>query len=154
MPERDHSGTPLHRKLGIKEGAVVALLDAPEGLPGLLEPLPDGVELRRRARGPVDVAVLFVTWRTRLARRFAAAVGAVDAAGGVWGAWPKKTSGVPTDLDFNAVQQVGLDAGLVDNKVAATDATWTSVRFVVWLADRPTWSPPSRRGGEGPSPGG
>ena len=52
MPDRDHSGTPLHRKLGIKEGSAVALLDAPEDFPGLLEPLPGGVELRRAARGP------------------------------------------------------------------------------------------------------
>jgi hypothetical protein len=142
MPDRDGSATPLHRKLGIREGAVVALLDAPEGFPGLLEPLPGGVELRRRARGPVDVAVLFVTSRARLARRFPAAARAIGAGGGVWVAWPKKTAGVPTDLDFAFVQQVGLDAGLVDNKVAAIDGTWTSVRFVVRLADRATWPAP------------
>jgi hypothetical protein len=142
MAERDYSATPLARKLGIKEGAVVALLDAPEGFTGLLDPLPAGVELRRRAgRGAVDVAVLFVTSRARLAGRFAAAAGAIGADGGVWVAWPKKTSGVPTDLDFAAVQQVGLDAGLVDNKVATIDATWTSVRFVVRVADRASWRP-------------
>ena len=139
MPERDYSGTPLNRKLGIKEGAVVALLDAPEAFPDLLAPLPGGVELRRRARGPVDVVVLFVTSRARLAGRFAAAAGAISADGGVWVAWPKKTSGVPTDLDFSFVQTVGLEAGLVDNKVAAIDGTWTSVRFVVRVADRPSW---------------
>jgi len=139
MPERDYSGTPLHRKLGIGEGAAVALLDAPDGFPALLEPLPGGVELRRAARGRVDVVVLFVTSRARLARRFPAAVGAIGPAGGVWVAWPKRSAGVPTDLDFAFVQRVGLDAGLVDNKTAAIDATWTSVRFVVRLADRPSW---------------
>ena len=139
MPDRDYSGTPLHRKLGIGEGSAVALLDAPEGFPALLAPLPGGVELRRAARGPVDVVVLFVTSRARLARRFRAAVGAIGADGGIWVAWPKKTAGVPTDLDFAFVQHVGLDAGLVDNKTAAIDATWTSVRFVVRLADRPAW---------------
>ena len=114
MPDRDYSGTPLHRKLGIREGSAVALLDAPEDFPGLLEPLPGGVELRRAARGPVDVVVLFVTSRARLARRFPAAKGAIGADGGIWVAWPKKTAAVATDLDFGFVQQVGLDAGLVD----------------------------------------
>jgi hypothetical protein len=139
MPDRDYSGTPLHRKLGIREGSAVALLDAPATFPALLEPLPGGVELRRAARGPVDLVVLFVTSRARLAERFPAAAGAIGADGGVWVAWPKKASGMPTDLDFGFVQQVGLDAGLVDNKTAAIDATWTSMRFVVRLADRPAW---------------
>jgi hypothetical protein len=157
MPDRDYSGTPLHRKLGIREGSAVALLDAPEGFGELLEPLPGGVELRRAARGPVDVVVLFATSRARLARRFPAAKGAIGADGGIWVAWPKKTAGLATDLDFGFVQQVGLDAGLVDNKTAAIDATWTSVRFVVRLADRPTWPRPERAatgpgGGAGPSP--
>ena len=146
MPDRDYSGTPLHRKLGIREGSALALLDAPEDFPGLLEPLPGGVELRRAARGPVDVVVLFVTSRARLARRFPAAKGAIGADGGIWVAWPKKTAAVATDLDFGFVQQVGLDAGLVDNKTAAIDGTWTSVRFVVRLADRPAWPrPPAAR---------
>ena len=139
MPDRDYSGTPLHRKLGIREGSAVALLDAPEGFPALLAPLPGGVELRRTARGPVDLVVLFVTSRARLARRFPAAKGAIGVDGGIWVAWPKKAAAMATDLDFDFVQQVGLDAGLVDNKTAAIDATWTSVRFVVRLADRPSW---------------
>jgi hypothetical protein len=139
MAERDYSGTPLARKLGITDGALVALLDAPESFPALLEPLPAGVELRRRARGPVDVVVLFAASRARLRRRFGTAVGAIAADGGLWVAWPKKAAAVATDLDFEFVQRLGLDAGLVDNKVAAIDATWTSVRFVVRVADRPAW---------------
>ena len=139
MPDRDYSGTPLHRKLGIREGSAVTLLDAPEDFPGLLEPLPGGVELRRTARGPVDLVVLFATSRARLASRFPAAKAAIGADGGIWVAWPKKAAAVATDLDFDFVQRVGLDAGLVDNKTAAIDATWTSVRFVVRLADRPSW---------------
>jgi hypothetical protein len=139
MAERDYSATPLARKLGIKEGALVVLLDAPEGFPPLLEPLPAGVRLRRQARGPVDVVVLFATSRARLAGRFGAGVRAIDADGGLWVAWPKRTAAVATDLDFDFVQRLGLDAGLVDNKVAAIDATWTSVRFVVRVADRPAW---------------
>jgi hypothetical protein len=145
MAERDHSATPLARKLGIKEGALVALLDAPEGFTGLLAPLPAGVQLRRQARGPVDVAVLFAASRARLVSRFGAAMRAITADGGLWVVWPKRSAGVATDLDFAAVQQLGLDAGLVDNKSCAVDATWTALRFVVRLADRPAWAA-ARRG--------
>jgi len=133
----DYSATPLPRKLGIRPGAVVAFLDAPEGFGDRLGPLPDGVVVRRRAQGELDVIVLFVTSASRLAARFGAAERALAPDGGLWVAWPKKTAGVPTDLDFETVQRTGLEAGLVDNKVAAIDAVWTSVRFVVRLADRP-----------------
>jgi hypothetical protein len=156
MPDRDYSGTPLHRKLGIREGAVVALLDAPEELPGLLEPLPGGVELRRAARGPVDVVVLFASSRADLAKKLGRAARKLAVDGGLWVAWPKKSSGVATDLTEDLVRELGLANRLVDNKVAAIDGTWTSVRFVVRLADRPTWPRPERAangpGGAGPSP--
>jgi len=77
-----------------------------------------------------------VTRRAELARRFPTFVRALEPDGGLWVAWPKKTSGVATDLVFEAVQQVGLDAGLVDNKVCAIDGTWSGLRFVRRLADR------------------
>jgi hypothetical protein len=80
---------------------------------------------------------VFVTERARLARRFGTAARRLAPDGGLWVAWPKKSSGVPTDVDFEAVQAIGLGAGLVDNKVAAIDATWTAMRFVIRLADRP-----------------
>jgi hypothetical protein len=132
-----YSGTPLPRKLGIKPEAVVALLGAPPGVEELLRPLPDGVTLRRRARGPLDVIVLFATTRSELERRFERAVGALDSDGGLWVAWPKKAAKLPTDLDFDFVQRLGLAAGLVDNKVCSIDQTWSGLRFVVRLADRP-----------------
>jgi hypothetical protein len=135
--ERDYSGTPLHRKLGIGAGAVVAFLDAPEGFSERLGALPDGVEVRRQARGALDVVVLFVTERSRLVARFGAAECALVPDGGLWVAWPKRRSGVATDLDFAGVQRVGLDAGLVDNKSCAIDETWQALRFVVRRADRP-----------------
>jgi hypothetical protein len=135
--ERDYSGTPLHRKLGIGAGALVAFLDAPEGFAERLGALPDGVEVRRQARGALDVVVLFVTERSRLVARFGAAERALVPDGGLWVAWPKRRSGVATDLDFAGVQRVGLDAGLVDNKSCAIDETWQALRFVVRRADRP-----------------
>jgi hypothetical protein len=131
-----YSGTPLPKKLGIREGSRVAVVSAPDGFARVLGPLPSGVDLRTGARGRCDVVVFFVTRRAELARRFPGFVRALEPDGGLWVAWPKKTSGVATDLVFDAVQEVGLDAGLVDNKVCAIDATWSGLRFVRRVADR------------------
>ncbi|MFL5738299.1 MAG: DUF3052 domain-containing protein [Actinomycetota bacterium] len=138
MPEKDHSGTPLPKKLGIKEGGRVVLIGAPEGFTDLLVPWPAEAVIFPRARKPLDVAVLFATRRSDLARRFPPLVRALDRAGGLWVGWPKKTSGIVTDLTFEEVQGLGLAAGLVDNKSAALDADWQGVRFVFRLEDRPT----------------
>ena len=131
-----YSGTPLPKKLGIKPYARVAVLRAPDGFEATLGELPDGVRLRTRARGPLDVIVSFTDNARDLRRRFAALAGALDPAGGLWIAWPKRASGVATDLDENVVREVGLAAGLVDNKVCAIDETWSGLRFVIRLADR------------------
>jgi len=133
-----YSGTPLPKKLGIKEGSRVAVVAPPHGFDATLGVLPEGARLRRDARGRLDVIVFFVTRRAELARRFAGFARALDHGGGLWVAWPKKTSGVATDLVFDVVQAIGLDAGLVDNKVAAIDTTWSGLRFVYRLADRPS----------------
>jgi hypothetical protein len=125
-----YSGTPLPKKLGIREGSRVAVVSAPDGFVRVLDPLPSGVQLRTGARGRCDVVVFFVTRRAELVRRFPSFVRALERDGGLWVAWPKKTSGVATDLAFDAVQEVGLDAGLVDNKVCAIDGTWSGLRFV------------------------
>ena len=117
---------------------MVALISAPEGFEALLEPMPPGADLRRHAHGQLDVAVLFSTTREALLTRFAKAKAALRANGGLWVAYPKKSSRVRTDLSFSTVQQIGLAGGLVDNKSCAVDDTWTAVRFVVRLKDRPT----------------
>lgn len=132
-----YSGTPLARKLGIKEGSLVALLDAPEGFETELAPLPDGVRLRRRLQAGIDVAVLFVTDRRRLERRFRPAAAALQPAGGLWVAWPRWSSGVETDLTENVLREVGLPAGLVDNKVCAVNERWSGLRFVIRRENRP-----------------
>ena len=125
-----YSGTPLARKLGIKDGAGLALLGAPDGFDEQLAPLPDGVKVLRRLAAPLDVVVLFVTERRELARRFAAVAEAVRPAGGFWVAWPKRASKVPTDLTEDVLREVGLPYGLVDNKVCAVDDVWSGLRFV------------------------
>jgi hypothetical protein len=132
-----YSGTPLPRKLGIAPGSRVLLVGAPEDFAEqTLGPLP-GVELHRRAgRSPYDVVLAFAPDRRALADRFGPASRRLTTAGGLWVAWPKKSSGVPTDLDDNVVREFGLATGLVDNKVCAMDATWSGLRFVVRLRDR------------------
>jgi hypothetical protein len=125
----DYSATPLPRKLGIGDDSRVALVDAPEGFADRL-----GIEPRRR--GALDVIVLFATRKGELTRSFAALARRLTPAGGLWVAWPKKSSGVDTDLSFQVVQDVGLRAGLVDNKSCSIDETWSAARFVVRLEDR------------------
>jgi hypothetical protein len=131
----DDSGTPLPKKLGIREGSRVCVVGAPEDF--ALAPMPSGVEVRSRARGPLDVVVLFTLRRADLTRRFGPLARALDRAGRLWVAWPKKASGIATDLTFAIVQGVGLDAGLVDNKSASIDDVFQGLQFVVRLADRP-----------------
>jgi hypothetical protein len=131
-----YSGTPLPRKLGIRAGARVAVVAPPAGFETTLGALPDGVRVRPDARGRLDVIVFFATRHAELARRFPGLARSLESNGGLWVAWPKKTSGVATDLGFDSVQGVGLGAGLVDNKVAAIDDTWSGLRFVRRLVDR------------------
>jgi hypothetical protein len=132
-----YSGTPLSHKLGIKPDARVALIAAPDGFEdGTLGELPPGVVVRRRLRGPLDVIVAFFYERSELERRLPALRAALAPAGGLWIAWPKRASGVPTDLGDGTVRELGLAAGLVDNKVCAIDTVWSGLRFVYRLRDR------------------
>lgn len=134
-----YSGTPLPNKLGIKPGHRVACLDAPTTfLPSLGELPPDVVLENDVARaGPRDVIVYFVRSQADLRSRFVAIARRLATDGGFWVAWPKRTSGVATDLTEDVIRAIGLDAGLVDNKVCAIDETWSGLRFVVRLRDRP-----------------
>ena len=125
-----YSGTPLAKKLGIKEGNTVALVGAPDGFENELEGLPDGVQLRQKAGGRADVVVFFTTRASELEKRFAALGKSVFPDGGLWIAWPKRSSGVATDLDENRLRDIGLPHGLVDNKVCAVNDTWSGLRFV------------------------
>jgi hypothetical protein len=134
--DKDYSGTPLHRKLGIKEGHRVVALSPPSDLGALLGDLPPGVRVTTRLAAGTDVVILFATKRWDLERRLARGAQKLDPAGGLWVAYPKKSSGVATDLSFVEVQAAGLATGLVDNKSCAIDATWSGVRFVRRLRDR------------------
>ncbi|MDX1384163.1 MAG: DUF3052 domain-containing protein [Thermoanaerobaculia bacterium] len=122
-----YSGTPLPKKLGIKPGHRVGLIAAPKGFE--LAGLPEGVRLVRRAQGRFDVMVFFTRRAAELERRLERLRELLRPDGGLWIGWPKKSSGLATDLSFDAVQQAGLATGLVDNKVCAIDETWSGLRF-------------------------
>ncbi|MEO8082635.1 MAG: DUF3052 domain-containing protein [Ardenticatenales bacterium] len=154
-----YSATPLARKLGIQRGHRLALLDAPPDFEDALDALPDDVE-PERYRGDAfaavdvdgvpeatpsradrtaafDVIVAFTDAAQALEANFEAWAARLVPNGGLWVAWPKRASGVPTDLDENVIRAIGLAGGLVDNKVCAIDATWSGLRFVYRLSDRP-----------------
>ena len=122
------------------------MVRAPEGFERALDPMPDGARLRHQARGQHDVVMFFATRLAELERRFDTLARAIGSDGGLWIAWPKRTAGVATDLRESIVREVGLAHGLVDNKVCAVDDTWSSLRFVVRVADRPKKGAPSRNG--------
>lgn len=131
-----YSGTPLARKLGIAAGARVLFDNAP---PAFAVPeLPAGVVPHRRAgRGPYDVVVAFCPALERLVLRWPVLHPLTTTAGALWIAWPKRSSGVDTDCDENAVREHGLRHGRVDVKVCAVDDVWSGLKFVVRRADRP-----------------
>jgi hypothetical protein len=138
MPDPPVSETPLARKLGIKEGARVALCGASEGFE--IVGLPASVVPVSCEDRDIDVALLFAEWERDLAPRFAGLAPGMKATGRLWIAWPKKTSKRPTDLGFGNVQQLGFDNGMVDVKVCAIDEIWTGLCFMVRLTDRAAWT--------------
>lgn len=126
---RGYAGVPLAKKLGIKAGCVLALLSAPARFDDTLGELPGGVRVKRRSSGEANVIVLFSRSLADLKRRFPAAARALAPGGRLWIAWPKKASGVATDLTQPVVRNFGLDAGLVDFKISAIDGTWSGLCF-------------------------
>jgi hypothetical protein len=149
-----YSGTPLPRKLGIKPGARVGLAGAPDGFGALLEPLPDGARVEAGAApaadapaasaagavlpgpvlpgtGPFDVIVFFTVEQAELAGRLGELRARMAPAAGLWIAWPKRASRVPTDMTEDVIREIALPTGLVDNKVCAIDPVWSGLRLVI-----------------------
>ncbi len=125
-----YSGTPLAKKLGIKAGEVVAVINDPGHFVDLVQPLPGPVTWRSSARGKADVAVLFAKERRELERRVDGLGRMIYPAAMIWVCWPKKASQVATDMTEDVVREVALPKGLVDVKVCAIDATWSGLKLV------------------------
>jgi hypothetical protein len=142
MPRADHvdySGTPLWKKLGIRESARVRVLDAPSALETELTaiaPLPDGVSFLSRTGRDLDVILAFVTRASTLHRRIEPLARAIAPAGRLWIAWPKRAARTDTDVDFDLVHRAGLGTGLVDNKSASITEVFQGLQFVRRRADR------------------
>ena len=131
MASAGYSGTPLPQKLGIKEAHKIAIIGAASTFD--LGVLPTGATVQRGLAGKalLDVFVVFVTKRSQLVAQIAACRPRMQPAAGLWIAWPKRASGVATDVTENTVREVALPTGLVDNKVCAIDQTWSGLRLVI-----------------------
>lgn len=131
-----YSGTPLPKKLGIKENLRVFFLDSPPEVTAELKDALDSCQRIKDGRGPLDFAMLFVKSSADLQKKFAKIAKQLAPAGMLWVSWPKKTSGVATDLNENDVRRIGLEAGLVDVKVCAVSDIWSGLKFVIRVKDR------------------
>ena len=121
-PDRDYSGTPLPRKLGIKEGSEVLITAEGDS---------------QRLSGPYDVIVLLAQTRSEVGRRYRKLAAKLEPNGRLWICWPKRSSGIPTDITDNSLREIILPSGLVDNKGAAIDEKWSGLQFVWRLKNRP-----------------
>ena len=131
-----YSGTPLPKKLGIKAGFRIHFADLPAEVRTELRDELSACEISRDCKGPFDFAMLFTKSRSALTKDFPRVAKQLTPAGMLWISWPKKSSGVATDLDENIVREIGLDAGLVDVKVCAVTEIWSGLKFVRRVKDR------------------
>ena len=132
-----YSGTPLPRKLGIKEKFQVLLLDIPADVKAELKDALATCQLTKDGCKPLDFAMIFVKRAADLKKKFPQIAKRLAPAGMLWVSWPKKASGVATDLNENDIRSIGLATGLVDVKVCAVDETWSGLKFVIRVKDRP-----------------
>jgi hypothetical protein len=135
-----YSGTPLPAKLGIKQGMTVGILNLPNYYDFDLGDLPAGVEVHRTEL-PADIYIIFADRSDEAERGFQRAITYVPPNGAIWVFWPKKSSGVDTDLTEQTLRDLFLPTGMVDNKVIAVDDTWSGLRFVVRKENRESWPP-------------
>lgn len=139
-----YSGTPLAKKLGIKEGHRVGVLGDPGHLEKLVDPLPEGARLVRNPRSPCEVFVAFAPNRAEFVTRLDRVLGRLPADGALWIAWPKRSSGVETDMTEDVVRDKALPRQVVDVKVCAIDDTWSGLKLMVRSEHRAAWPVPAR----------
>jgi len=131
-----YSGTPLVKKLGVKENFNVAFVNAPDGYKKTLA-LPSALIVSSRSKKPLDFVQLFVRTRHELEQKFPQYSARLNPSAMFWISWPKKSSGVATDLTEDVIRAIGLANGMVDVKVCAVDDIWSGLKFVFRLRDRP-----------------
>jgi len=131
-----YSGTPLAKKLGIKEGSRLFLSGAPKNYVQLVAPLPKGVKLSPRIDSETDIVHVFSTERARLRTALRDSLGKLKKDASIWVSWPKKSSKVPTDITEDTIREVALPLGLVDIKVCAVDEVWSGLKLVLRKKNR------------------
>ena len=131
-----YSGTPLVQKLGIKSGTIVVAIDAPENYRTLLKPIPSGVNFASRPVGNTRFVHLFATRRSDLAKQLSILRHKIPDDAVLWVSWPKKSSGVATDITEDAIRLVALPLGFVDIKVCAVDETWSGLKLMIRRENR------------------
>ncbi len=131
-----YSGTPLTKKLGIRDGLRVSLIGIPADVRANLQSALAGCSIVKDSKGPFDFVMLFAKSQTELESKFARSAKQLAPTGMLWVSWPKRASGVPTDMNENDVRRIGLQAGLVDVKVCAVSEVWSGLKFVRRVKDR------------------
>jgi len=131
-----YSGTPLAKKLGIKAGMVVHTVNAPANYPALLDPLPENVTIAPGRVKGLDLVHVFTTTRSELARSLGVFLTKIKQNGAIWVSWPKKASGIPSEITEDSVREVALPLGLVDIKVCAVDDVWSGLKLVIRKENR------------------
>ncbi len=127
----DYSGTPLAKKLRIKEGFRVRLTSAPRNYPDLISPCPENVRMSSTLNKDVDIWHLFSKFLSELQAELEKAMAGIRPDGMIWVSWPKKSSGAETDVSENKIREIALPLGLVDVKVCAVDETWSGLKLVI-----------------------
>lgn len=131
-----YSGTPLAKKLGIKEGSRLFVSGAPRNYLQLVAPLPEGVKLVPRVDANTDIVHIFSTERARLKSVLRDSLGKLKQDGSIWVSWPKRSSKVPTDITEDTIREIALPMGLVDIKVCAVDEIWSGLKLVLRKENR------------------
>ena len=131
-----YSGTPLAKKLGIKQDSKMVLVNPPKNYLELLAPIPDGVKLLPRVTNDTDLVHIFSTNKEELRSRLRDFLNKLKRDGMIWVSWPKKAAKVPTDITEDTIREIALPLGLVDIKVCAVDDTWSGLKLVIRKENR------------------
>ena len=138
LPTAGYSRNPLNQKLGLKSGFRIAVINPPDRYWDLVHPLPEGVSVLGPRARRLDFVHVFAERRAELARALPKLLARIKPDGMIWVSWPKRLSGVPTDITEDVIRELALPLGMVDVKVVAVDETWSGLKLVIRVENRPT----------------